>query len=265
MFRLLLVTDKEEIQTLYRRYPDWNQQGFEAPVVAVSADAGIRALRDQKIDAVSWLLPVREGKRFYEQAAPYGLFGLETVYDEAKLRQGIGNARRQLMSRQREQQTAEPDDVLTALRESYLREILRGNVGDLGTCAERKASLALSDIGADNPIAIASFRIPEGDRFYEERWKYGSLRLEYALNNVFSQGNGEVSVLSLINPHHMRVISLSSARREEGDMYAKMIARISRARRILEEGFDLSLQLKWVNSYPDLTAYTGERFSRAAH
>ncbi len=265
MFRLLLVTDKEEIQSLYVRYPDWNQQGFEMPIVAGSADAGISALRKQKIDAVSWLLPVREGRRFYEQLLPYDVYGIETAYDECRLRKGIGNARRELINRMREQQMAEPDDVLVALRESYLRDVLRGNVPDLKVCAERRNSLALDEIGANNPIAVASFRIPEGDRFYTERWKYGRLRLEYALNNAFERRREETSVLSLINPHHMRVIYLTTQGQTEFGVYREMIRCVSRARRVLEKGFDLSLQLKWVNSFENLSTFIRESYSRFAH
>ena len=265
MFRLLLVTDKQEIRDLYNHYPDWNHQGFEIPTVEGSVDAGMRALKNQKFDAVSWLLPIREGKEFCEQIVPYGLYGIETVYDEGRLRKNIGNARRELMNRTREQQDAEPDDVLLALREGFLKDILKGNIQDADACRERIDSLSLGEIGADRPIAVASFRIPEGDRFYEERWKYGSPRLEYALSNAFGRTSGETFVLSLINPHHMRVILFSARQHREIETYRGMIKRISRVRRVLEQNFDLFLQIRWVNSYANLSAYIADSFMKSAH
>ena len=265
MFRLLLVTDKEEIRNLYREYPDWNHQGFEKPTIEGSVDAGIRALNSQKYDAVSWLLPIREGKKFCEQLSPFGLYGMETVYDERRLRKDIGNARRELINRMREQQDSESDDVLVVLRESFLKDILKGNIRDIEECKERRISLALDEIGANLPIAVASFRIPEGDRFYQERWKYGRLRLENALSNAFGRGEGETFVLSVINPHHMRVILLSAQNHEETDSYRRMANCISRARRILEQSFDLFLQIRWVNSYINLSAFIEDSFSRSAH
>lgn len=265
MFRLLLVTDKKEIQNLYKQYPDWNHQGFEIPTIAGSADAGMRALKGQRFDAISWLLPVRDGKQFCEQLAAYGLYGMETVYDEGRLRKDIGKARRELINRAREQEESEPDDVLVAIREGFLRDILRGNIHDVSAFEERKASLALDDLGAGFPIAVASFRIPEGDRFYEDRWKYGRLRLENALSNAFFRGEGETCVLSLINAHHMRVILLIAHEHCEWESYRKMMNSLSRARSLIDQAFGLSLQISWVNSYPGLSVFIEESSSKSAH
>ena len=34
MYKLLLVSDKEEIRSLYRHYAEWNTLGFEQPAIA---------------------------------------------------------------------------------------------------------------------------------------------------------------------------------------------------------------------------------------
>ena len=37
MYKLLLVSDKEEIRSLYRHYAEWNTLGFEQPAIAENA------------------------------------------------------------------------------------------------------------------------------------------------------------------------------------------------------------------------------------
>ena len=110
-------------------------------------------------------------------------------------------------------------------------------------------------IGADNPVGVASFRIPEGDRFYENRWRYGKSRLEFALRNAFDRVGLQTCALCAINPHHMRVIILSREYRSEMQAYIDIIRQIRKVRLILDRGFDLSLHIKWINAYPDLLSF----------
>ena len=42
MYKLLLVSDKEEIRTLYRGYSEWENLGFEQPTIAENAQKGLR-------------------------------------------------------------------------------------------------------------------------------------------------------------------------------------------------------------------------------
>lgn len=44
MYKLLLVSDKEEIRSLYRHYAEWNTLGFEQPAIAENAQQGIVCL-----------------------------------------------------------------------------------------------------------------------------------------------------------------------------------------------------------------------------
>ena len=65
MYKLLLVSDKEDIRNLYARFQDWETLGFERPTVAADAQSGIERLKSSRFDAVSWLLSVSEGKQFF--------------------------------------------------------------------------------------------------------------------------------------------------------------------------------------------------------
>lgn len=50
MYKLLLVSDKEEIRSLYRHYAEWNTLGFEQPAIAENAQQGIDLLGHNRYD-----------------------------------------------------------------------------------------------------------------------------------------------------------------------------------------------------------------------
>lgn len=70
MYKLLLVSDKEEIRSLYRHYAEWNTLGFEQPAIAENAQQGIDLLGHNRYDAISSLLSVSEGKKFFSVSFP---------------------------------------------------------------------------------------------------------------------------------------------------------------------------------------------------
>ena len=265
MYSLLLVTDKASIRDLYANYPDWEQQGFVPPVITESAEDGIAALCHGKFDAISWLLPVGEAGRLNEKARLLDMYGMETAHSAERLKKSLGDARRELISQEIHLQKPEPDDVLNTMRDDFLRDLLRGAITDREVFFEREAALHLEETGAAKPVAVTSFRIPEGDRFYEDRWKYGKKRLEFAIRNAFGQSDRELFCICALNPHHMRAILISDADHTEQDSFLKIVRRLGRARCLLEKGFDLSLQTRWVRAYPNLYAFAEENLSKAAH
>ena len=72
MYKLLLVSDKEEIRQLYERFSEWEKLGFERPVLAANAQEGITLLKGKRFDAVSSLLSISEGKKFFAYLSRMG-------------------------------------------------------------------------------------------------------------------------------------------------------------------------------------------------
>ena len=111
MYKLLLVCDKEEVCGLYEGFSEWEKLGFEKPVIAKDAQTGIDHLGKQRFDAVSCLLSIGEGKKFFSYLSKRtDILGMETVRDEEKLRREISSARRMLSARDAGRQTKQVDD-----------------------------------------------------------------------------------------------------------------------------------------------------------
>ena len=261
MYKLLLVSDKEEIRSLYRHYAEWNTLGFEQPAIAENAQQGIDLLGHNRYDAISSLLSDC-GKA---DRCP-AMLGMETARDEERLRKEISAARRALSTRDASRQNKQVDDYTKALQGEFFCDLLRGAAFDRAKIDERMQSLKIETLDARRPVATSSFRLPQGDYFLAEVWRYGRERLENALKNIFENGDPKMAfVLLIINPHHMRLIALPREEMSKEDVYDMMLAHLARCQTSLEQYFELDLSIKRVVPYDDLYALSRENAARIAH
>lgn len=267
MYKLLLVSDKEEIRSLYAGFPDWENLGFERPTVAASAQGGIDFLSKSRFDAVSWLLSVSEGKRFFSYLSRRPeMLGMETVRDEAKLRREISSARRTLSSRDASRQMKQVDDFTRAMQGEFFCDLLRGAAYDRDKIDERVRSLMMRSIDPARPVCMSSFRLPQGDYFLAEVWRYGRDRLENALKNIFENGDGRMYfVLLIINPHHMRLLGLPRVPMTRSEVQEQVTLHLERCQASLSSYFELMLDIKRIVSYDSLYALSEENAMRTAH
>lgn len=267
MYKLLLVSDKEEIRTLYRGYSEWENLGFEQPTIAENAQKGIELLSRNRFDAISCLLSVSEGKKFFAYLSRRPeMLGMETARDEECLRREISAARRTLSARDASRQSKLADDYTRALQGELLCDLLRGAAYDRAKIDGRMQSLKATQLDAHRPVATSSFRLPQGDYFLSEVWRYGRDRLENALKNIFENGNENMTfVLLIINPHHMRLIALPREEMTKDEVYEQMVAHMARCQASLEQYFELTLTIKRIVLYDDLYALSRENALRTAH
>lgn len=267
MYKLLLVSDKEEVRALYKGFAEWEKLGFERPAVAADAQEGIALLSRNRFDAVSSLLSVGEGKKFFAYLSKRPeMMGMETARDEERLRREISSARRMLSSRDAARQTKQVDDLTRAMQNDFFCDLLRGAPMDAARMDERAQSLKFSLTSPARPAAMASFRLPQGDYFLSEVWRYGRERLENALRNIFENGDERMYfVLLIINPHHMRLLGLPREAMSAEEVVARMNAHLARCRGSLEQYFELTLDIKRVVGYDTLYALGRENALRTAH
>jgi len=267
MYKLLLVSDKEEVRQLYAGFSEWENLGFERPAVAANAQDGIALLKENRFDAVSSLLSVGEGKKFFAYLSRRPeMLGMETARDEARLRREISSARRTLSSKDASRQMKQVDDLTRAMQGEFFCDLLRGAAYDAARIDDRMRSLKMRTVSAERATAMASFRLPQGDYFLAEVWRYGRERLENALKNIFENGDSRMYfVLLIINPHHMRLLGVPREEMTPQEVAEQMKMHLSRCQASLEAYFELTLDIKRVVSYDSLYALGRENALRTAH
>lgn len=267
MYKLLLVSDRDEVRALYQNFGEWESLGFERPFIAGNAAEGVAVLGRGRFDAVSTLLSIGEGKRFF--AALKGkpeMLGIETARDEAKLRKELSAARRRLSSKEAARQTKQLDDVTRAMQFEFVNDLLRGTGFDKAKIDERIRSLKIRTVDPSRPAVTASFRLPQGDYFLAEVWRYGRERLENALRNIFEIENEEMLfILLIINPHHMRLIGLPKIPLAQREAYERMVHHLGCCQEVLSQYFELTLDIKRIVPYASLYALGEENSIRTAH
>ncbi len=267
MYKLLLVSDKEEIRTLYEGFSEWENLGFERPVVAANAQQGIDRLKQGRFDAVSSLLSIAEGKQFFGYLSKRPeMLGMETARDEGRLRREISSARRTLSSRDAARQMKQVDDFTRAMQGEFFCDLLRGAVYDDARIDERVRSLKMQSFDPARPVVMSSFRLPQGDYFLSEVWRYGRERLENALRNIFENGDARMYfALLVINPHHMRLIGVPREEMSAQEVQQQMEIHLMRCRSSLADVFELTLDIKRIVGYDSLYALSHENAMRVAH
>ena len=267
MYKLLLVTDKEEIRSLYAGFSEWEKLGFDKPTIAVDAKSGIEQLSRNRFDAISWLLSVSEGKQFfaYMSRRPE-MLGMATVRDEEKLRHEISAARRVLSAKDAARLTKQVDDYIKVMQEEFFCDLLRGAAFSADKIDERLRSLKMRAFNPGNAVCMSSFRLPQGDYFLAEVWRYGRERLENALKNIFEDGDERMQyVLLIINPHHMRLLGLPCVEMTAEQVREEMRQHLLRCQKSLSAYFELELDIKRIVPYDSLYALSKENALRTAH
>lgn len=267
MYKLLLVSDKEEIRNLYTGFADWEKLGFERPTVAANAKAGIELLGHNRFDAVSWLLSVSEGKQFFAYVSRRPeMLGMETVRDAQRLHREISNARRLLSSRDAARKNKQVDDYTRAMQVEFFCDLLRGAAFSAEKIDERVRSLKMEDVDPAGPVCMSSFRLPQGDYFLAEVWRYGRERLENALKNIFENSDEQMQfVVLIINPHHMRLIGVPRVPMTKDEVRNELACHLERCQESLEAYFELTLDVKRIVPYDSLYAMSKENAMRMAH
>ena len=142
-----------------RRYAEWNTLGFEQPDVAENAQQGIDLLSHRRYDAISSLLSVSEGKKFFAYLSlARKCSAWKPRGTRAHLRREISTARRALSTRDASRQSKQVDDYTKALQGEFFCDLLRGAAFDCTKIDERMQSLKLDALDAARPVLPSGCR-----------------------------------------------------------------------------------------------------------
>lgn len=256
----MLVTDQKNIRDLFSHFRDWKTLGFEEPIVLEDVSEAKERLAQGEADAVSYLLPKDAGQDLFSFLSHHAdLVGVEPADNEERLRRELNMTRRILHEREEEPAY---DDVLPMLQNDFYNSILCGSAYSQEHL-ERRVQMLKLDICVEAPAAIASLRMPQGEIFLDEIWRYGRARLENALRNIFEREEDTVRyVLHMLNPHHMRMLALSKVPTDAATLEMLMQEHLTNAQEDLKEYFDLEMDVHHISVYDSFYALCKSRMQK---
>ncbi len=190
MYKLLLVSDREEILNAFSQISNWEIHGFKQPHIRNSYEGAKDSLRKHHADGIAIAMtdPAEE-----EQILAYlqDNFPFVSIFEAGTNETDILRYLQELktlLNRVRADFSNDhlPEaDVLQQVRHEFLRKVIVGRVVDASEL-RRNMRLLRSKMDADSPCLIVELEQSAvlDDRL-EGRWAYGENRLESALMYAF--------------------------------------------------------------------------------
>lgn len=249
MYKLLLVTDRDDIMEAFSGIQDWGRLMFD-PVITLDNVADAIAFTDRNYaDAVGFALANQDPEplmRHLDQNHPFlPVYNPQSQPD--LLREELRLVREHLdrLHADFSDDDYHVDMAVERLRDDLMRRLLMREVKTQGELRSR-LSLARAQFAPDKHCFLFELHLPEGDQYLHSRWRYGAERLETALRaNFLGRFVDDVYYgAALFDPGHLRVIACQVAGVPEEDLEGlsrRVQAHINQAIQDVKAYMDLDL------------------------
>lgn len=212
MYKLLLVTDQENIRELFENQLDWAALGCRKPQMIATAEEAIELLNTAAVDAVGYYLnkqaavPLIRYLRYGRPSLP-----IFEVCDQPEKQQAILKETRMLLDRLHADFSDEyydEDAMLTILRDELAHQLLAGEIREW-PALERSLQLIRARVDPKGVCVAYEIDMPQGEVYLSEH-QHAQERLESALrNNFFGRYvDGIFYAVAVLTPRHIRLVCM---------------------------------------------------------
>ncbi len=267
MYKLLLVTDREEVRNVFLRITDWINMSYHPITILSDVPQAIEYLETNSVDAVGYSVRYTDVSPLHqylvERRPSLPIF--QTHQHDDTLRTELARVRRFLdqMHGDHTDEGYDEEAILEYLRDELVHQLLAGEVA---SAAELKSRLKLvrAEISPTDPCFLFDFDMPQGEVYLSDRWRYGSERLENALRtNFFGRFiEGIYYGVAVLTPRHIRLIAFQ--RRDRGSQDVEQLSQVvqQRVQKVvgdIKQYLDLDLDLQEYRVLPNIYGMTQEQ------
>ncbi len=263
MYKLLLVTDREDLRSQFRDQIDWARLNCRAPYMASSPQEAIDLLNSKAIDAVGYRFFSTDGMqltkflRYGRPSLPIFQICETTEQQTAMLRQTTS-----VLDRLRADYADayyDEETMLTLQRDEILHSLLAGEMHDWESLL-REMKLIRTHVSLDKPCVLYEIDMPQGEVYLSEHSGQAQERLESALrNNFFGRYvEGIFYAVAVFTPRHIRVVCMpihGQASETREVFGARTDAHVNESIQKIKEYLDLDMNVvesAWLDSLKDL-------------
>lgn len=263
MYKLLLVTDREDIQSLFDGQINWPLLNCRPPYLAADANSAIELLNTKAIDAVGYRLeksdafPLTKFLRYGRPSLP--------IFEVSDQRQRQMVALKQLVAvldrlhSDFYDEYYDEEAMLTIQRDELMHRLLAEEMTDWDA-VKREMKLIRSHVSLDKPCILYDIDMPQGDVYLSEHRGHAQQRLESALrNNFFGRYvEGIYYAVAVLTPRNIRIVCMPMHGQEPEtpeEMGRRTDAHISESIQRIKEFLDLDMEVKrsaWMESLQGL-------------
>ena len=262
MYKLLLVSDREDVLNAFEQIQNWERQGFKPPHIRHDFEGTKDSLAKHHADGIAIAVIPEEEKKILAYLQEF--FPNVPIFQAGRTREEVLRYLNELnillnrihadFSNDRFREI----DMLQECRHDFFRKLMTGRV-DRQDDLLRNMRLLRSRMDPDKPSMMVELEQPSdaGLDKLEGRWHYGTERLELALRNSFG---GDVEGIHILPTVHTngRILVLCCPlygvqTGVTGDrMTAMLTAHIADGIAHLKEFFGLDLHITGIRVLPSL-------------
>ena len=213
MYKLLLVTDREDLRIQFRDQIDWARLNCRSPYMASSPQEAIDLLNSKAIDAVGYRFFNMDGMqltKFLRYGRPsLPIFQIcETAAQQASMLEQTVSVLNRLRTDCADAYYDE-ETMLTLQRDELIHSLLAGEMCDWESVL-REMKLIRAHVSLDKPCVLYEIVMPQGEVYLSEHHGQAQERLESALrNNFFGRYvEGIYYAVAVLTPRHIRVVCM---------------------------------------------------------
>lgn len=267
MYKLLLVTDREEVRDVFLRITEWKNMHFHPITILSDVTQAIEYLETNPVDAVGYSVcfsDVAPLHQYLVERRP-SLPIFQTHQHDETLRTELKRIRCFLdrMHMDYSDEDYDEEAVLQYLRDELVHQLLAGEVK---SAEELKSRLKLVrvEIVFTAPCFVFDFDMPQGEVYLSDRWRYGRERLANALRtNFFGRFiEGIYYGVAVLTPRHIRLIAFQRCSAQDADTEKVLQQVLQRVRTVvndIKQYLDLDLDLQEYKVLPNIYSLTEDQ------
>ena len=250
MYKLLIVTDREDIRQMFLQEIDWARLSCRTPKMAETAEEAIELLNTSAVDAVGIHLAEAKASplvRFLNYGRPS--LPMFSEYSTLEKQMAVLKASRQLLDRLHQDfsdDSYDEETMLSIQRDELIHNMLSGEYSDWERL-ESLLKLTRLRIHPKGTCVLYEIDMPQGDVFSDHHY-HAQRRLERALrNNFFGRYvDGIYYAVAVLTPRHVRLVCIpmmNEAQEDAERFAARADEHVQDAISRIQEYLDLDMEV----------------------
>ena len=268
MYKLLLVSDREDVLNAFAQVQNWERQGFKPPHIRHDFEGAKDSLAKHHADGIAISVSPEEEQKILSYLQEYfpnvSIFQAGTNREEVLRYLNELNILLNRIHADFSNDRFREIDMLMECRHEFFRKVLTGKIQKKEDLF-RSMRLLRSRMDADRPCLLVELEQPsttDEDKL-EGKWHYGPERLELALRNSFGGDVAGIHILPTVHPDGRILVLCCPLRGIEtklsGDsMTAMLTSHINEGISHLKEFFGLDLRMVNIRVLPSLYTLCAE-------
>ena len=212
MYKLLLVTDNEQVIAAFKGITSWSLLGYKEPRIASDIETAFDTLSRHHADGI--FIALRDGGngRFIERMNERPLTPIIIEHEDTTTSQVTRDLEQlsQVLNRTHADYSNDrysEGEMMQLCRHEYFRRLLSGAEKSEEN-AMRTMLMLRSRMDPKAPCIIMELIMPEDEGYLQGKWAYGADRLEVAMRNIFgAEKDGMRVLISVIDEQRMFLVA----------------------------------------------------------